>query len=670
MPIVDKRVFDGFDTLSAGVNAGRRAGLIDKNQCAEADNVVFRGGCPATRPGFRKRNLTFVNTLYYDSDGNRITQPEGVVVSGSGNSGANAFYTERGTSNAKPYYNIFGQDDDTINYSIVWTGTIWAIKGIDNTTLYYSNDNVDYPYQVTTWLRSSGALPLPTVVAGQDGSHIFADGIFQGASYYAPSGMTEQIIVQISGRLFQIILRGENDADVYEIPLDKRNSVKQPLAYMVQADRFLIIQDGQSAPIIFNGVSARRAQPTGEVPVGTIMAYGMGRLVVTTGSNIYFGDLYGSHPGDPAESVLLFTETTFLNEGGPASLSFALGAIKGAVFPPQQDSATGDGELLISAEGGFSSFFLSQPREEWKQSAFQRVSLLNIGGRGHRAFVSVNGDMWFRAVDGWRTYRQARAEITGWAHLPLSSEISQHTKSDTQEFLDYASAINFDNRLIATVAPRPNQGRLYHNGLVSLDFDVLSAFGDSSRPAWDGHWSGLKTCQLLQGSFVGRDKAFAFVIDSSDDNILVELTTSDRKDFTGSITARLDLRALNFDSPYNEKHSYQGDLWFDDISEDVSVDVDYRPDQRPDWVDWDSFSMAAVGTCQAINCGGCPTIRLGFEPRKTLKKPANDFDTEHTGRLMRRFYELQTRIQWTGHAAIRRFRAQARMEVEEFKHVP
>jgi hypothetical protein len=187
-------------------------------------------------------------------------------------------------------------------------------------------------------------------LSGPEGSAAFYSGIFQGACYYSPGGgKVESIMLMTGGRLFKATPQFGTNFYVEEIALDKLNFPTNPRAYLVQADRFCVIQDGQSKPIIYDGVVARRAKD-GEVPVGTIMAYGMGRLIVVVNDSreLEFSDLYGSNAdaNDPGAAVLKFTETTFLNEGGTASISFSLGKLSGLHFLPQQDSSVGDGDLL------------------------------------------------------------------------------------------------------------------------------------------------------------------------------------------------------------------------------------------------------------------------------------------------------------------------------------
>src|SRR5438105_6826165 len=233
-------------------------------------------------------------------------------------------------------------------------------------------------------------------------------------------------MAMIDGRLFKVTPT-DTIPHIEEITFSPINPAIT--AYMVQVDKSLIVQDGQSLPIIYDGSIARRSNIGGdipEVPVGTLMAYGMGRLVVVRNDfrNIVFGDLYGSHADfDAGESVIKFTETTYLSEGFDATIPFALGKATAATFFPQLDTSTGNGQLMIFAERGAASFFLSLPRDQWKTASFQQLALLTTGLRGWRSISAVNEDLWFRSDDGWRSFRQARSEPIGWSHIPLSTNV-------------------------------------------------------------------------------------------------------------------------------------------------------------------------------------------------------------------------------------------------------
>jgi hypothetical protein len=405
-------------------------------------------------------------------------------------------------------------------------------------------------------------------------------------------------MAMIGGRLFKIVPQVKT-AKVSEVviedaaenmPHNLRNNQDYPIAYMCQADKFLIAQDGKSSAIIYDATRARRSSTTGdelhtEIPVGTIMAYGMGRIVVVVNErDVAFGDLYGSHDlPDPADSLLFFTERNFLAEGFDAAIPFTQGVATGMIFFPQLDTSTGNGQLMVFAERGSASFFLSLPREEWKTSTFQILSLLTTGLRGHRSIAVVNEDLWFRSDDGVRSYRQARSEQGGWAHIPLSTNVRQFLENDSDWLLQYASAIYFDNRIIMTTSPMWNNGRPIHMGVVVVDFDVISSFGgslqspNSSKPAWEGQWRSTRflPIQLLTGNFNGLTRAFCFGMDSHGENQLYELSKNDMDDWDGEripfemITRTMDFQKLDpsQSTPFTENELYDADLWLRDIIE-------------------------------------------------------------------------------------------------------
>jgi len=510
MAIADvNRVYDGWMSLEGGVDAGRAPTLLEANQCASSENMVYRGGHPTPRPGIRKLTENFRNPDHC--------------------------------------YTLLGNNTDQF-------------------------------------------------VTGQEASRAYKNGFFQGIIGYSPHKGDDCLMAMVNGRLFKII-PGVSDAIVTEIEMTRRNNFKRQIAYMVQADKWLIVQDGESSAILYDGAEARRAneKSTGigdstsvtyisdpektEVPVGTIMAYGMGRVcVVVNDRDVAFGDLYGSHTDqtDPADSLVSFTERNFLAGGFDAAIPFQQGVATGAVFFPQLDTSTGNGQLMVFAERGASAFFLSLPRELWQTSQFQILALLTTGLRGHRSVSVVNEDLWFRSEDGYRSYRQARSEAAGWAHIPLSTNVRQFMDVDNERLLKYGSSIYFNNRIIGTCSPYGNNNlTTLHQGMVVVDFDILSSFGTKFRPAWDGHWnkynSGIQFYQLVTGKFKGVTRAFAFGLDGDGVNQLYEFSLDDKDDFDGPVEWELVSRSFDFSkisqqgNPFTENEIYDADIWLREI---------------------------------------------------------------------------------------------------------
>jgi len=499
----------------------------------------------------------------------------------------------------------------------------------------------------------------------------FQQGLFQGALFYDPSLNVDSIVAMIGGRLFQCVPQ-QTTVDITEFSLPTQNRGDIPIAYLVQADRFCVVQDGESGAIIFDGATARRAG-LNEVPTGLVMAYGMGRLVVLGKDrrDIFFGDLWGSHDGEPGLSVLQFTEMNNPLTTEIATLPFTMGHAVGMAFIPQQDTTMGQGQLFVLAEKGTASFFLNLPRDQWAFTTFQVMFLIDIGATGHRSITPVNSDIWFRSKDGWRTIRMAHAEARGWSQLPMSTEVTNYVDVETPSLLAWESSINFENRLWSLCTPIWNQGRPYFNGMLSLDFFVLSSFGQAAhKPSWDGHHSGIQATQLVAGNFNAQQRAFAFGLDGSGNNCIYELDPAATRDTSGLITSSIVPKSFTFQTYFDEWVLEGADAWFEDISEQTTVSAYLKPDNYPDWIPWRTGTLYPPANLTPIGLpgqfsNGMPVMREGFSPRWNFYKPDVGTDSANTRRDLKRGFEFSTKIQWTGNAALNRYRIYTQKRIEK-----
>lgn len=573
-------------SLEAGFDAGRAPQMLSPNQAVSGINMTVRGGDLSTRPGFRKLDETFPV----------LTKQQYCYIN-TGQYEVLSTFTADVTGNILTTSRVhFLRPGDPIKF--VSTGTLPAPLQPDVT--YYAQipisihtlmvaATLDGPPIDITDAGTGTHYIIPYYFENQNSEYIYRNGIFQCALAFSPHNGEDCIMALIGGRLFKIIPLVDS-AKVEEIVIkdesgvNLRNRKDSPIAYMVQADKWLIAQDGNSKAIIYDSNTARRAvtattRDKTEIPVGSIMSYGMGRIVVVVNKrDVAFGDLYGSHDlPDPSDSLVFFTERNFLSEGFDAAIPFQQGVATGAVFFPQLDTSTGNGQLLVFAERGAASFFLSLPRDQWKTSQFQILALLTTGMRGHRSLAVVNEDLWFRADDGLRSYRQARSEAAGWAHIPLSTNVRQYLDNDSSWLLRYASGIYFDNRILMTISPAWNQGRPFHTGMVGVDFDILSSFGVATKPAWEGKWTfpgNTRVTQLLTGQFKGVTRAFAFCLDDNDQNQLFEISKNDTNDWNDQriewefVSRAMDFSKLSQEStPFNEAELYDADIWLREIRE-------------------------------------------------------------------------------------------------------
>lgn len=510
----------------------------------------------------------------------------------------------------------------------------------------------------------------------------FEQGYFQGAKFYPDLiYFKPSIMVASSGQIYQLQLAsGYCNVQKISSPSVQLNPyIKR--AYFAVADKYLVIQDGLSAPLSFNGASLSVSTT---VPVGTIMTYGNGRLFVKVGTNaIRAGDLLGSI----ATAPLSFTETNYLAEGGDFGPPSFVGDISAMVFVPQQDTATGQGPLFILGPGGAVTANVQYDRTTWQtmssaQGGFMQVTLVNNGALGDLSTVVMNGDMWYRAFDGWRSYRSARGQAGIWAQTSLSSEVIHRINDESTPLLSYGSSIITDNRVICSLMPTQGSNGIYHLGMLVLDFFPISSIAITPNPylniymqaypAWNDMWTGIQPFQLLTGSINGQDLAFALVNENNRIQ-LYEITDNDPFDNFGSddqpIQAAVETRAFTFQNDREEKRLYGGDLWFEAIKGDCQVNAFYRPDEYPNWFPWHRGiirSKYRSETGESIGSFPLNYFQPTFEPRFQLPTPP-EFQDPSTGRITNRGYSFQVRLDITGSFAISRIRAHAIRLIERSK---
>jgi hypothetical protein len=93
-------------------------------------------------------------------------------------------------------------------------------------------------------------------------------GLFQGGGYYRPDYGTEQLIAQISGHLFSFTEIGGSFTVADISVVGDLNSATVAKAWMLQAEKWLIVNDGSGAlPIFYDGTTSRRSYGD-SVPLG------------------------------------------------------------------------------------------------------------------------------------------------------------------------------------------------------------------------------------------------------------------------------------------------------------------------------------------------------------------------------------------------------------------
>ena len=328
------------------------------------------------------------------------------------------------------------------------------------------------------------------------------------------------------------------------------------------------------------------------------MAYGKGRLWVARENSYVGGDIVG---GDGTlESVLKFTENTFLAEGGsfyvPSSQGDCRG-ITGLAFASNLDTTLGQGELLVFTSSSIFAFDAPIDRLTWKNLNYpiQKFALGDYGSMSQESIVSLNGDLMFRGRDGIKSFILARRDFQQvWGNTPIDNEETRALQYDDQSLLYQTSAVKFDNRMLMTIGPTNSDRGIVHRGLAVLDFDLVSGLKDKAPPSWEGVWTGVKWLRLHTVVVNGQQACFAFGVDESGGIGLWEITTGDRYDNDiVPINWIGESRLFGYEKKLTKKKLNNMELWIENAVDTFSTQAYYRSDGRRCWSKWSKYTDCA-----------------------------------------------------------------------------
>ena len=611
----DLTLFDGQYNWTRGMDSSLAPQIADPNSVRLGINVTFRGGRAKTRPGFQQIFLTD------DPD-----YPGSLALYSTGRDAQNA---KTGNYFQGAFFYVNKTDPNKSCLIVCSGGYVFRIRPvegyvarlpvseytvIDNAgTFRWDSTRRVYYCQAEKYLVIQNGIDKPLIFDGEVVHQVGVgslDTIGNIASVPVGTFMTYG-----QGRLFvvnpekdsftagDIVYGGSTNQVAVNFSSIGATAIIQTATNHGFADSSVVTISGHSSSPDINGTwrITYLSQNTFSIPVG----------ISTRGTGGFVSVALTGRDSD----LLRFTETTYLNEGGSFQIPSQMGSIRGMIFQPISDTSTGQGDLLVFGEKGAVSFAVANPRDDWKNlSGFMRVTLDNIGLVADRSLVTINNDIFFRSLDGLRSYRHARAQIDGYNTTPLSSEMDSVMDYDTEGLLGDSSAVYFDNRLLYTVSPRENYDNIEdepiklrpisHRGLGVLDFNSMGSSGNKRPAIFDGVWTGVDTLQLVTGVTRRLPRCFVFAYDTdSNSNLLWEnypwalfdfpLGASSRK-----IPCAIETRSFDFKTPYNLKKLTRGDLWIAELSGDTLVNAYWRPDENPCWFNWHTFNTCAeTETC-------------------------------------------------------------------------
>jgi hypothetical protein len=635
-------VFDGFLQLSGGVNSGWVPSILRHDQLSFAWNATVRGGFVGPRPG------RFLRPLDFGSDTVLQQRVLGGVFQGA------SFYEP---DNA-PEYVVASISGRLFSFSLVGpTSTVKEITPSNQTltTASFVVPAVDATVTVSVASTANIKANVQVEIAG---------GTYNVASVVSATELELRNVTGVVGATIPTA----NAVIFWDV-----NPALRPQVWFVQAEKWLIVQDGQSVPMLWDGAQTNRSKLTlGQITAGKMMAYVLGRIIKvnTDGKTFSIGDIvYGSSgtSGQQFRDAVLYTkENTYLAGGGFFTVPGGFGDITFIKPVAVLDAALGQGPAQVATNEVLFALNLPTDRATWQviENPVLSVSQLTNGGKSQASAVNVNGDLLYRSKDGIRSFVLGTREfVQQWANTPVSREMNRILPQDSQSLLRYASGVVFDNRLLMTTSPTHSTRGTYHRGLVALDFDILSSMRDKAPAAYDGLWAGVNTLQILKGDVEEVERCFEFVMTGNGQIQLWEMSRDEIRD-NHNIAIRWAIETADFFRKgqgyheFDDKKLLNGELYVTDVRGRVDFNVFFKPDQHPCWIPWHSWYVCQKETECVTDESNCVTNKV-FKP--TYKSsmpfgfPTSDCD-ENTGSPYQIGKSFQVRVEVMGYCKIRGMR--------------
>jgi hypothetical protein len=624
-----------------GANSAVDPALIADNQYSWGQNVIVRDGFPMTRPGFKFVKLLppgVVQGACYFSNRIRNTQDLVALINGKLYDLAplDASIEARDISPVGETTPFVSQKASMVQanaFLVSQDGTSPAIV-YDGSTSYRSQNKMEL---------ASPSVTITDCVLGANNALVAVSnltGVEVGMYVTSKSGSIQENTFVQSFDITNLTITLSQDAT---------KSIVTDLYFYAPG-------------VIKNNIS---------IPIGSIVTYGNGRLWVANNNNLYAGDLVGSS----LNAEIKFSETIYLSGGG--SFYFSEN-ITGLVFLPGQDNSVGQGDLIVFTKNSIYAIKATNyDRTTWQTTpGMQRKIFIGRGSENQESIILTDKDIYFRSLEGVRSLSQT-VNARGVVSLSDSLEATRVVTYDTERWLNYAPGALFDSRYLLGGAPKIQRitdangsytGRfnIVFSKLISKDFNAGSVV-NTSIPVYDGEWTGLQVCKLVEGMFENARRCFAITCDSDGKNCLYEITLSDYSDqiktsrtssvVTSPIECYVETKRFSFGTPFDIKSLMRADVGFTDVYGDVSWNLTYSPDFVNLFYPVQTSTILNEQETPVLTTQSPPDLPYGFKTTRTVKPSSVCVDS--TNRLSNFGYMFQSKISWEGQAKLVLFRLHA-----------
>lgn len=463
----------------------------------------------------------------------------------------------------------------------------------------------------------------------EENKEIFEKGNITGAIAYDNTyeGTQSHLVIAVADR----ILKGRIYADTIEFSLLISGIDPKLTSYFVQAEDRVYWQNGKESPIGWDGIGDAYRIEGGiaedKMPIGTIMAFAQGRLVILGEKNhLFVSDfIYGNGLTPESPKVESFIEIQANNDLGAIASPFSVGPIRSITPIPVTPSRNAQGDLLVLGDKGGYTLDITGERASWFASDILQIVLTSGGASSAFATVAANNDLWFRRFDGGiGSYSFERSEQTkAWGNTSLSREVSDYLRFDDPEKLRFCSAMVAHNRLLMStglgISPNETDGfgpHKFGKGMVSLDFDKGSTINRKVGFSWDGLWTGVNPVSMVS---VLVDNARRPLILSHDDdgvNRIYEALAEGGDDQADGIFSKIESShetVLLLDQP--DTRQEQGlkilegiHLEISDVYGSAEITGEYSPNRSDEWFTAGNRTVGQDGLSQSTDENGVNVV--------------------------------------------------------------
>lgn len=439
---------------------------------------------------------------------------------------------------------------------------VW-VRGVDS----FNDPRLGDGYVQRAWnsLFRAGAIRTRP---GTQHVHTLPDGRLQGFTHYEPRRGPAQLVAVVDGVVWvsrfpfrtwenvgSLMYRFAPRMHFCRAEQSVRRNADDSLTMLGAPLPLLIIQDGVSPPLVWNGYQAERQIGVDLVPQGTCMVWSGHRLWVARDNWVFASDF---------ANPLSFVERYYL--GGLDSL-----LAPGRVTAMAEVEGTGDPHLLVFTDSktiAVKSNILT--RELWIETpGFARTLFPNVGCTSPRSVVSHLGQLWWWTAQGLTSFNLAAAtNVT--SLFPLADHAMTASKAHVSDTDGQVAGIGYGNLLLMSVPYGGTQNR--HTWV----FDESVVTDDSGRgaAAWSGVWQGFNPVEWTRFVVDGSERVYCAATDGTRNQIL-ELSHRFSTDSGKDIEAGAELRVVVHGATVPRIVRY-GELAFSELAGDVDLRVDWR----------------------------------------------------------------------------------------------